>query len=162
MSISEELFVGIISGVISGIIVGFFLLWLSKINCKIEFFRRRISNTLKKYELNKNIEEQEKKYCRKFGILLDNGHRKLEEKGFAISDNGNTIRNNSFYIHLTRISEAIYMKPSNLIRQFLIRKLIDGKDQDPEIAYYSEKYHKEAKEKNKLSVLYDFINYIKN
>jgi len=57
----EQLTIAIIGGTISGIIVGVILLWLSKINWKLIFYKRRIKRVLEKYlEIRNNRNEERK------------------------------------------------------------------------------------------------------
>lgn len=143
--------------IIGGVIVGLILLAFKKFDFKTIFLISRITRLLKKYEKIKLInKEMEKSLVKKFGQLLDNGHNKVIDLGFSIIHNDNTINNDLFGIHLTRVGQT------NIIDKFLLRRLENGQIKKPDEVYFSEKYPESQKENNDTSVLYDFIEYLKS
>ncbi|KKN52614.1 hypothetical protein LCGC14_0610690 [marine sediment metagenome] len=143
--------VNILIPIIIGIII--FMVLILRVKKNELFIINRIIFILKKYEKIKYNNQKEIKKVREFGILLDNGREKLEKLGFNIKDNGDTIKNNFFGIHLTRRNRFIY--------QFLIRKLEKGQSKRPDEAYFSEGYPESQKEGSRTQVLYNFIEYLK-
>ncbi len=148
----EQLTIAIIGGTISGIIVGVILLWLSKINWKLIFYKRRIKRVLEKYLEIRNNRNKERKIRIKFGNLLDVAHEKLQKMGFSITDQGNMIKNNEFQIYLKRMSDTTEFKQSKYIKRFYIQKLDNGKQYKPNIMFYSEEFSEESKEISKDQV----------
>ena len=153
----EQLTIAIIGGIISGIIVGIFLLWLSKINWKLIFYKRRIKRVLEKYLEIRNNKNKERKIRIKFGELIDIAHKKLQKMGFDITNQGNLIKNNKFEIYLKRMSDTTEFKQSKYIKQFYIHKLDNGRPYKPNIMFYSEEFSEESKDQ----VIHDFIKYLK-
>jgi len=158
--------------IVGGVIVGLILIALKKIkiNTSFYFLISRINFILKKYEKIKYDNQKEEKLVRKFGFLLDNGVRKLRKMGFSIIHiqparfqvvgkpriRGDTIKDNNFGIHLTR------KYPDIIVKQFLIRRLENGKNKKPEEAYFSEGYPEPMKEQSNAQVVHEFIEYLKN
>ncbi len=134
--------VGVVGSIISGLIVGLIL----KINWKILFLKFRLRLCLKNYD-----KTRKEKYTKKFGILLQNGKRKLQLKNFYwVDSTENNIKIGNIYeIHLTRPS------PNSMITQFVI------KNSDSSESYYSENYPTEQKEKSRELVLKEFIKVLK-
>ena len=157
----EQLIIAIIGGIISGIIVGIFLLWFSKINWKLIFYKRRIKRVLEKYLEIRSNRSKERKLRIKFGKLIDLAHEKLQKMGFSLTNQGNLIKNNKFEIYLLRMSDATEFKQSKYIKRFYIQKLDNGKPYIPNIVFYSEEFSKESKEISKDQVIHDFIEYLK-
>lgn len=157
----EQLNIAIIGGIISGIIVGIFLLWVSKINWKLIFYKRRIKRVLEKYLEIRSNRSKERKLRIKFGKLIDLAHEKLQKMGFSLTNQGNLIKNNKFEIYLLRMSDATEFKQSKYIKRFYIQKLDNGKPYIPNIVFYSEEFSKESKEISKDQVIHDFIEYLK-
>jgi len=157
----EQLTIAIIGGIISGIIVGIILLWLSKINWKIIFYKRRIKRVLEKYLEIRSNRNKERKIRIKFGELIDVAHEKLQKMGFSITNRGDLIKNNKFEIYLKRMSDITEFKQSKYIKQFYIHKLDNGRPYKPNIMFYSEEFSEESKEISKDQVIHDFIKYLK-
>ena len=157
----EQFIIAIIGGIISGIIVGIFLLWLSKINWKQNFFKRRIKRVLEKYLEIRSNKNKERKIRIKFGELIDVAQEKLQKMGFSITDQGNMIKNNKFAIYLLRMSDSTEFKQSKYTKRFYIHKLDDGKPYVPNIMFYSEEFSEESKKISKDQVVHDFIEYLK-
>ena len=157
----ESLIIAIIGGIISGIIVGIILLWLSKINWKLTFFKRRIKRVLEKYLEIRNNRNKERKIRIKFGELLDIAHEKLQKMGFTITEQGNMIKNNNYAIYLLRMSDITEFKQKKYIKQFYIHKLDNGEPYMPNIMFYSEEFADESKENSKDQVIHDFIEHLK-
>ena len=133
----------IIITIIGGVIVGIILLAIGKINFKTLFLKFRIRRIIKRYDEIKQNPEEERKKVVKLGQLLDKGQEKLARSGYGtIRD---TIKNNLFSIHLTRVGET------KIIDNFLIRRLEDDR------VYFSDKYPENQKERNDISVLLDFV-----
>ncbi len=134
--------VGVVGSIISGLIVGVIL----KINWKTLFLKYRLRLCLKCY-----YKTRKEKYTKKFGILLDNGKRKLQLKNFYwVDSTGNEIKIGKDYeIHLTRPS------PNSIITKFIII------NHNKKESYYSEIYPNEEKEKSKEPVLKEFIRFLK-
>ena len=153
----EQLTIAIIGGTISGIIVGIILLWLSKINWKLIFYKRRIKSVLEKYLEIRNNRNKERKIRIKFGKLIDVAHEKLQKMGFSITNQGDLIKNNKFEIYLKRMSDITDFKQSKYIKQFYIQKLDNGRQCEPNIMFYSEEFSEESEDQ----VLHDFIKYLK-
>lgn len=133
------------------IIVGIIL----KIRWNRIFLLKKITRALEKYEEIKLKPEKEKKLVKKIGRYFDIGHLKLINKGFSIDNNGDTIKNDLFGMHFTRIGQTRYIK------KFLIRRMLGGKKIAPDEAYLSEGYPKSQNKNNPTEVLSDFIKYLK-
>ena len=157
----EQLIIAIIGGIISGIIVGVILLWLSKINWRLIFYKRRIKSVLEKYLKIRSNRNKERKIRIKFGELLDIAHEKLQKMGFTITDQGNMIINKNFSIYLLRMSDTTEFKHCKYIKRFYIHKLDNGEPYVPNIMFYSEEFSKESKESSKDQVIHEFIKYLK-
>ena len=157
----ESLIIAIIGGIISGIIVGVILLWLSKINWKLIFYKRRIKRVLEKYLEIRNNRIKERKIRIKFGKLIDAAYEKLQKIGFSFTNQGNLIKNNKFEIYLLRMSDTTEFKQSKYTKRFYIHKLDNGKPYTPNIMFYSEEFAEEAKKTSKDQVIHDFIEYLK-
>jgi len=157
----EQLIIAIIGGIISGIIVGVILLWLSKINWKLIFYKRRIKRVLEKYLEIRNNRNKERKLRIKFGKLIDIAYEKLQKMGFSFTNQGNLIKNNKYEIYLLRMSDTMEFKQSKYIKRFYIQKLNNGKPYVPNIMFYSDEFSEESKEISKDQVIHDFIEYLK-
>lgn len=133
--------VGVVGSVISGLIVGLIL----KINWKTLFLKYRLRLCLKNYD-----KTRKEKYTKKFGILLDNGKRKLQLKNFHwVEGTGNHVKIDYYDIRLTRPS------PNSIITKFIIAN-IKTKE-----SFYSDSYPNQEKEKSNEPVLKEFIMFIK-
>ncbi len=133
--------VGVVGSIISGLIVGLIL----KINWKILFLKYRLRLCLKSYD-----KKRKEKYTKKFGILLDNGKKKLQLKNFHwVDSTNNSIKIENYIIHLSRPS------PNSLITQFIIE------NSSKKMSYFSEKYPNQQREKSKDNVLKEFIKFLK-
>ncbi|MHA1274819.1 MAG: hypothetical protein ACTSQP_22915 [Promethearchaeota archaeon] len=131
--------------IVGGTIVGLILLIINRINFRTIFFKTRIRRVLKKYIKIRHDPKKEKKIVRKFGQLLDNGKSKLIKNGFKFINQDDTIQNDLFKLHVTRIGS------SGIIDRFLISRLKDNG------VYYSESYPEFQKEKNDTKILLNFI-----
>ena len=80
-------------------------------------FINQIMEVLEKYDINKHNPLSEDSLVKNFGALIDNGREWLKEIGFKILHNNDSVRNNDFWIHLTR------KKNETTVLQFLIREL---------------------------------------
>jgi len=112
---------------------------------------------LEKYDNICNEPDSERRFVKVIGEFLDKNHLVLNNLGFGIYDNGDTIKDENFQIRLTRFS------PNDLkAEKFLIRRLNNGDRINPDEVYYSFGYSKSLKEENDISVISDFVRNLRN
>lgn len=128
----------IILCVIGGVSV-FYVIYIKVIKADI----RQIIKLLEKYEDIKDDEDIEIRCTEKLGKLFF-GLRKIS---FNLKDS-NTLKDNKFEMHVTNFP---------IIHQFLIRRLINGGRQDPDVVYFSKRYNKIGD----FQVLNNFIKHLK-
>lgn len=131
------------------LIIGICLLIISITIYSVQWWRnnpvKKIVRLLEKYPEIKQVKEKERDITHRLGKLFP----KLEEIGFGITSNGNTIENQEFRIHLTRTS------PGSYIHQFYIENLRTS------YRFYSQGYPDTARNNNQINVLNEFLTYIK-
>ena len=116
--------------------------------------KRKLIEMIRNYIKFKHDDQKEREIIGSMGLLLDDEKLNFQKVGFDYL-NKDTIRDNKFQIHLKRPGE------NEIIRQFLIRKLdLEYKTFNPDQVYFSERYSKEQKLNNEISVIIDFIDHL--
>jgi len=109
---------------------------------------KEITKLLEGYENIKDEELMEIETTQRLGELFP----KLQLIGFGLTQN--SLRDNNFGVHVTNFP---------VIHQFLIRRLVVGKNKNPDEVYLSQRYPQTTKYSlnTNVQVLNDFIKYLK-
>ena len=115
-----------------------------------------IIDIFENYHEFRGNDEIEKDLVKNLGLFINEGKEVFKHFGFAYLHNDDTIRDYNYEVHLTR-------DRNNIVYQFLIRRLVDGKRVRDENIYLSVRYPESTVISlgSENSVLMDFVDYLK-
>ncbi len=132
------------------------LFQISKFESKFTIMQSKMQliDFLTKYEnLGKVIEDQ-RKILSYFNYILEKNKTNLEKLGFVYIRNRDTIQDENYAINLKK-------NEKNEFNRFLIRRLKDGKIMEKDKVYYSTSFSIKHIALSEITVLKDFIDYLK-
>lgn len=127
-----------------------------KFKYKRNYILNLIIDILENYHQFRRNDEIEKDLVKNLGLFFNEGKEVFKHYGFAYLHNDDTIRDYNYEVHLTR-------DRTNIVYQFLVRRLVDGKRVRDENIYLSVRYPESTVISlgSVYSVLMDFIAYLK-
>ncbi len=127
-----------------------------KFKYKIKYIFKLIIDIFENYHEFRGNDDIEKDLVKNLGLFFIEGKEVFKQYGFAYLHNDDTIRDYNYEVHLTR-------DRTNIVYQFLVRRLVDGKRVRNKNVYLSIHYPKSTVDSigSDYKVLIDFIAYLK-
>jgi len=123
---------------------------------KIKYIFKLIIDIFENYHEFRGNDDIEKDLVKNLGLFFKEGKEVFKQYGFAYLHNDDTIRDYNYEVHLTRDRKDI-------VHQFLVRRLVDGKRARDENIYLSLRYPESTVISlgSRYNVLMDFVAYLK-